>query len=343
MAKQRLGVIGGGAWGTALALQGARAGHDVSLFLRDPAQAEQINKTRQNDLYLPGIDLPDTITATTDPREVLRDVAAVFLVTPAQFLRQSLLPMSAIWPVGVPAVICAKGIEKGTAALMEEVVHDTLGAGPAGHEVPIAVLSGPTFAQEVAKGLPAALTLACRDRGVGKALVDLIGTPAFRPYYSSDVSGVEVAGAIKNVLAIASGVVGGLALGDNARAALITRGLAEMSRLAVAMGGRPETLMGLAGLGDLMLTCNGSLSRNFTFGVALGEGRKTAEILAGRRSVTEGVHTAASITAVAAKYGVEMPICTAVDQVVNHDADLRGTIDTLLQRPFRDELEHRAS
>ena len=187
--------------------------------------------------------------------------------------------------------------------------------------------------------VPAAITLACEDRVVGKRLVELIGTPEFRPYFSTDVAGVEVAGAIKNVLAIASGVVAGLELGDNARAALITRGIAEMSRLAVAMGGRVETMLGLAGLGDLTLTCTGTLSRNYTFGLALGQGRKAKDILAERRSVTEGVYTAASITDVAAKYGVEMPICKAVDQVANHDSDLRSTINGLLQRPFRDELE----
>lgn len=331
--KKRITVVGGGAWGTALALQAVRAGEDVELILRNADLAKRINANGENDLYLPGIELPGALRATTH-YEGLRDSDAVLLVTPAQHLRETLTKLAAHWPNTLPAVICCKGIEKETGALMVQVVKDTLG------DVPVGVLSGPTFAQEVANGLPAAITLACEDRVLGKRLVDLIGTPEFRPYFSTDVAGVEVAGAIKNVLAIASGVVAGLELGDNARAALITRGIAEMSRLAVAMGGRVETMMGLAGLGDLTLTCTGTLSRNYTFGVALGEGRKSEDILGERRSVTEGVHTAASITAVAEKYGIEMPICSAVDQVANHGVDLRSTINALLQRPFRDELEN---
>ena len=330
--KKRITVIGGGAWGTALAIQAVRAGADVELILRNPDLAEQINANGENDLYLPGVSLPGALRATT-AYDGLRDADAVLLVTPAQHLRETLTKLAAHWTDDLPAVICCKGIEKETGALMAQVVTETLG------NVPVAVLSGPTFAKEVATGLPAAITLACEDRGLGKRLVELIGTPEFRPYFSTDVAGVEVAGAIKNVLAIASGVVAGLELGDNARAALITRGIAEMSRLAVAMGGRVETMLGLAGLGDLTLTCTGTLSRNYTFGVALGQGRKSADILGERRSVTEGVYTAASITAVAMKYQVEMPICTAVDQVANHGSDLRSTINGLLQRPFRDELE----
>lgn len=334
MAQKHIGIIGGGAWGTALSIQAVRAGACVSLMLRDAGLAHRINETRENDLYLPGIALPPDIRASVDATDILQS-DAVLLVTPAQHLRATLAPLADRWPARLPAIICAKGVEKDTGALMEQVVGETLGSS-----VPVAVLSGPTFAQEVATGLPAALTLACRDRALGKKLVDMIGTPAFRPYYSSDVTGVEVAGAIKNVLAIASGVVAGLRLGDNARAALITRGLAEMSRLAIAMGGRADTMMGLAGLGDLTLTCTGALSRNYSFGVALGQGRKAADILAERRSVTEGVATAASITAVAGKYGVEMPICSAVDRVANHGADLPATIAALLQRPFRDEQEN---
>ncbi len=332
--RKRIGIVGGGAWGTALAIQAVRAGAQATMLLRDADLAARMMQNRENDLYLPGIPLPDGLSATLNVDDVVQ-ADAVLLVTPAQFLRESLTAIADKWHRDVPAIICAKGIEKNTGALMENVVRDVLG------DVPVAVLSGPTFAQEVAAGLPAALTLACRDREMGKNLVEMIGTSAFRPYYSSDVTGVEVAGAIKNVLAIASGVVAGMKLGDNARAALVTRGLAEMSRLAIAMGGRAETLMGLAGLGDLMLTCTGTLSRNYTFGVALGQGQTTAEILGARRSVTEGVHTAASVTAVAEKYGVEMPICTAVNRVANHHAPLCETINALLNRPFRDEHEAR--
>ncbi|PKR52042.1 NAD(P)H-dependent glycerol-3-phosphate dehydrogenase [Thalassospira marina] len=334
MSEKRIGIVGGGAWGTALAIQAVRAGADARMLLRDGDLAARMNETRENDLYLPGIALPAGLSASLNAPDVLA-ADFVLLVTPAQFLRDSLRALAPHWQPGIPAVICAKGIEKKTGALMETVVREELG------DVLVAVLSGPTFAQEVANGLPAALTLACRDRELGKKLVEQIGTSSFRPYYSSDVTGVEVAGAIKNVLAIASGVVAGMQLGDNARAALVTRGLAEMSRLAIAMGGRAETLMGLAGLGDLMLTCTGTLSRNYTFGVALGQGQSAADILSSRRSVTEGVHTAASVTAVAKKYGVEMPICNAVNQVANYQTPLRETIDALLNRPFRDEQEAR--
>jgi glycerol-3-phosphate dehydrogenase (NAD(P)+) len=231
----------------------------------------------------------------------------------------------------VPAVICAKGIEMTTGALMAEVVAAEL------PEAPVAVLSGPTFAIEVARGLPAAITLACADAALGQSLVEAIGTATFRPYLADDVVGVQVGGAVKNVLAIGCGIVEGRALGDNARAALITRGLAELMRFAAAKGGKAETLMGLSGLGDLILTASSSQSRNYSLGFALGEGRTLAEVLGSRHSVTEGVWTAGIVARQAAAMGLEMPIATAVEAILHHGAAVDDAVRGLLARPFRAE------
>jgi glycerol-3-phosphate dehydrogenase (NAD(P)+) len=238
-------------------------------------------------------------------------------------------------PPGVPVVICAKGIEEGSGALMSEVVAATL------PEAPQAVLSGPTFAAEVARGLPTAVTLATPDEALGRRLIAALGTRSFRPYLSDDLLGAEIGGAVKNVLAIACGIVMGRRLGDNARAALITRGLAELVRLALARGGRAETLMGLCGLGDLTLTCSSLQSRNHSLGVALGEGRPLAEIVAGRRSIAEGVASAAATAALARRLGVDMPIVAAVDAILHHGAAIDAVIEGLLARPFKTETGHR--
>ncbi len=232
----------------------------------------------------------------------------------------------------MPAVICAKGIERQTGALMSEVAAEALPGGP------LAVLSGPTFAAEVARGLPTAVTLACADGDLGALLMAALGSRRFRPYLSDDLVGAQIGGAVKNVIAIACGIVTGRGLGDNARAALITRGLAEMVRLAMAKGAQPETMMGLSGLGDLTLTCNSQQSRNMSLGVALGRGEALADILAARRSIAEGVSTAPSVVALAGRLGVEMPICEAVDRVLHHNADIDATIEALLARPFKAEM-----
>jgi glycerol-3-phosphate dehydrogenase (NAD(P)+) len=254
------------------------------------------------------------------------------LVVPAQFLRSLCQRLRPHWSAGVPAVICAKGIETDRFSTMSEVVTQELPG------TPLAVLSGPTFAIEVASGLPTAITLACADAVLGQRLVDWIGTPSFRPYLTDDVIGAEMGGAVKNVLAIACGVVEGRGLGDNARAALITRGMAELMRLAVAKGARAETCMGLSGLGDLILTASSQQSRNYSLGFALGEGKSLAEILASRRSVTEGVATAAAVSGLAAKMDVELPICAAVAGLLHHGRGIEETIRDLLARPFRREL-----
>ncbi|MBC7952898.1 MAG: NAD(P)-dependent glycerol-3-phosphate dehydrogenase [Rhodospirillaceae bacterium] len=325
-----IGIVGAGAWGTALATTARRAGRAVTLWAREPALADSINTGRRNSLYLPDVELIEGIRATTSLDEVAQS-AAVLLVTPAQHVRAACRALAPVWRKGVPAVICAKGIEQSTGMMMTEVVEAEL------PHAPIAVLSGPTFAMEVARGLPTAVTLACADAALGQELVEAMGTASFRPYLADDLVGAEIGGAVKNVLAIACGIVEGRGLGDNARAALITRGLAELTRLAVAKGGRPETLMGLSGLGDLILTASSTQSRNYSLGLALGQGRKLADILAERRAVTEGVWTAGAVIAMAEGLGVDMPISAAVDSIINKGAGLDEAIRALLNRPFRAE------
>lgn len=328
---RRIGVIGGGAWGTALALATLRAGREALLWAREPAVVGSVNAARENRDYLPGVTLPAELRATGDLAEAAA-CDAILLVTPAQHLRSACAGLAGHLRPGTPLVICAKGIELDSHALMSEAAAAALPAG-----TPLAVLSGPTFAAEVARGLPTAVTLACADAALGTRLVEALGSRTFRPYLSDDVVGSQIGGAVKNVLAIACGVVVGRKLGDNARAALITRGLAEITRLALALGGRPETLMGLSGLGDLTLTCSSLQSRNMSLGAALGEGRTLAEVLAERRSVAEGVYTAAAVVGLAGRKGVDMPLCAAVDAILNRGAGLDATIDGLLSRPFREE------
>ncbi len=325
-----IGIVGSGAWGTALAATIRRAGRNVVLWAHEAEVAAGINATRKNAAYLPDILLECGIRATTDLAEIAAQ-GVVLLVTPAQHLRATARSLAPLWRPGAPAVICAKGIEQGTLAMMTEVVEAELPTAA------IAVLSGPTFAIEVAKGLPTAVTLACADQVLGKRLVEAVGTPTFRPYLADDLIGAEIGGAVKNVLAIACGIVEGRGMGDNARAALITRGLAELTRLAVAKGGRAETLMGLSGLGDLILTASSTQSRNYSLGLALGQGRSLADILASRRAVTEGVWSAGAVVELAGRLGIEMPICAGVDQVINRGQDLDQAIAALLNRPFRAE------
>jgi glycerol-3-phosphate dehydrogenase (NAD(P)+) len=283
---------------------------------------------------LPNAILEPGIAATTDLAAALDGTDAVLLVVPSQFLRAAAENLAPLLPTDVPVVLCAKGIERESCALMTEVVAETLPG------VPVAVLSGPTFAKELVAGLPTAITLATTDSGLGERLVGMIGSTAFRPYLSDDPVGAEIGGAVKNVIAIACGIMIGRGMGDNARAATMTRGLAEILRLGHRLGGRGETLMGLAGIGDLSLTCNGMLSRNLTLGVALGEGRSLKDILAERRAVTEGVATAASVVELAGRHDVDMPISQAVNRIVNQGADVDDTIAEVLARPFRPEFHN---
>ncbi len=325
-----IGIVGAGAWGTALACTAVRAGRAVVLQAHEARVAEIINESHENTPFLPGVRLDRGIRATAD----LADIAAcdaVLLVAPAQFLRAVTATMAPSWRPGVAAIICAKGIEQDTGALLSEVCAETI------PQAPLAVLSGPTFAREVALGLPSAVTLACPDGALGKVLAEALATPRFRIYRSTDRIGAEIGGAMKNVLAIACGIVAGRQLGDNARAALITRGLSEIARLALAKGGQWKTVSGLAGLGDLTLTCNAIQSRNFSLGVALGEGRSLQDVVGERNSVAEGVHSAAAVSTLAGSLGVETPICAAVHGILNEGADIDATIAGLLARPMRDE------
>lgn len=318
------GVIGGGAWGTALAATLAGNG-PVTLWAREEEVVAAINTARENTLFLPGIPLPAGISATT----ALADLAAcaiILLVVPAQHLRAVLV--AAAIPAATPLVLCAKGIEAGSHQLMLEVARACV-------PNPIAVLSGPSFAHEVAAGKPCAITLACADRALGERLVAAMARPAFRLYQSDDVLGAEIGGAVKNVLAIACGVVEGAGLGLNARAALIARGFAEMTRFGVARGARAETLAGLSGLGDLVLTCSSENSRNFRLGVGLGQGRPLAALLAGP-AVAEGAATAPVLAEAARAAHVDMPICTAVAALLA-GAPVADTISALLARPLRAE------
>jgi glycerol-3-phosphate dehydrogenase (NAD(P)+) len=323
----KLGVIGAGAWGTALA-QVAAQGGETLLWARDPQLADVINRTHANEPYLPGAALDPAIVATSDLDE-LGSCAALLVVTPAQHMR-AILERA---PVGDrPLLLCSKGIEAGSMALMSDA------AAQACPDAPIAVLSGPTFAAEVARGLPTAITLACADEDVAAGLARRIAQPGFRPYRSTDVIGAEIGGAVKNVLAIASGVVEGAGLGKNARAALIARGFAEMTRFGLARGARAETLAGLSGLGDLVLTCSSEQSRNFTLGMGLGQGRSAAELLADRRTVAEGAFTAPVLIAAAVAIHVEMPISEAVADLLAGKIVVADAVERLLARPLRDEI-----
>ncbi|MBT5416163.1 MAG: NAD(P)-dependent glycerol-3-phosphate dehydrogenase [Rhodospirillaceae bacterium] len=323
---QRIGIIGGGAWGTALAAAARRAGRDVLLWARESAVVEAINARHANPMFLPGVDLDPAIRATGD----LAEAAArelLLLVVPAQHLRETAAKLAPHAAPDTPVAICAKGIEQGTGALMSEALADALPGRPP------AVLSGPTFAAEVARGLPTALTLASADPVLGERIVGALHDPYFRLYRSDDPVGAQIGGALKNVIAIACGISDGRRLGDNARAALLTRGASETTRFALALGAKPETMMGLAGIGDLALTCMGAQSRNRSLGFELGEGRALADILEERNSVAEGMWTAASVLERAARLGVEMPIAEAVDAIVNAGADIDETIRALLSRP----------
>jgi glycerol-3-phosphate dehydrogenase (NAD(P)+) len=319
-----IGIVGAGSWGTALAIVAARAGHRVLLWGRDVAQIKATNASRENGRYLPGMRLPDAILPTATLAR-LADAQALLLAVPAQRLREVCrqLPASA-----ASLVICAKGLEQATGLRLSQVVAAERPAAP------VAALSGPSFAMEVARGLPTAVTIAADDHALAQDLAAMLAVPAFRPYPSGDLLGVEIAGALKNVVAIAAGVTMGRGLGENARASLITRGLAELTRLALALGARRETLMGLAGLGDLLLTATSLTSRNTSFGFALAHGRTAAELLAAGEKLSEGALTAEAACHLGLRTGVELPIAAAVRAVVAGETSVDAAIDALLMRPL---------
>ncbi|OHB29758.1 MAG: glycerol-3-phosphate dehydrogenase [Phenylobacterium sp. RIFCSPHIGHO2_01_FULL_69_31] len=324
------GVIGGGAWGTALAQVCARAGRDVILWAREPEVVAAINAAHENATFLKGVPLEPSIRATGD----LADLAAcdlVLAVPPAQHMRATLTAFAPYARDGLPILLCSKGIEQGSLKLMTEVLAETIP-----HAAP-AVLSGPSFAGEVARGLPTAVTLACPEDGCAEDLAEAIATPTFRPYFATDMIGAEAGGAVKNVLAIACGIVEGRGLGRSAHAALITRGFSELTRIAVALGGEAETVAGLCGLGDLVLTCSSPQSRNMSVGLALGAGQTLEEALAGKLSVAEGVASAPAVRQLARKLGVETPICEAVAAILAGETGVDDAIRGLLSRPLREE------
>lgn len=324
-----IGVIGGGAWGTALAQVFAKNGRDTTLWARETEVVTNINEKHENTVFLPGIPLDKTLKATG----ALDDIAAkniLVLVSPAQFVRATLGSLKKDIK-NKPVVICAKGIELNTGLLLSQVAEETA------PDSKIAILTGPTFAGEIARGLPAAVTIAAHNKALAEQLQTHLGAKYFRAYITDDMIGAQVSGAIKNVIAIACGISHGLKMGDSARAALITRGLAEITRLAVALGGKRETVTGLCGVGDLMLTCSSMQSRNFSLGAALGEGKTLEQVLGPRKEVTEGVYTARATLELAKKYKIDMPITRAVSQCLNDGLPVDKAIEELLNRPMKEE------
>ena len=326
-AKYPVGIIGGGAWGTALAAVMAQIHDNVLLWAREEEVVSGINHSHENTTFLPGLSLSPKIVATSQLGD-MADCSALLVVTPAQHVRATL---SALPATNAPLLLCAKGIEAGTQYLVSDIAAEVR------PDNPIAVLSGPTFAHEVAQGKPTAITLATSNQALGAVLMRLIAAPAFRPYWTDDVVGAEIGGAVKNVLAIGCGVVDGAGLGLNARAALIARGFAEMQRYGLARGAKAETLAGLSGLGDLVLTCSSENSRNFSLGRGLGQGKPATEMLADRRTVAEGAFTAPVLLQSAQQLGVEMPIVTAVCALLDGSFNVAEVTAALLARPLKAE------
>lgn len=325
-----IGIIGGGAWGTALATVVSRAGGTALIWAREDEVVTSINEAHVNDLFLPDIDLDPAIAATGELNE-LADCDALLIVTPAQALSSVLPAIAGNISQSTPLVVCSKGIESTSGRFMSDIVAELV------PQARPAVLSGPSFAIDVARKLPTAVTLACEDEAVAQGLAEALSHVTFRPYLSGDLLGAQIGGAVKNVLAIACGISDGKQFGASARAALTTRGFAELVRFGLALGAEAETLSGLSGLGDLILTCNSPQSRNMSLGIALGRGQSLDEVLGVRRTVSEGVHTARAVVERAERLGVEMPICAAVDAVVSGRTSVVEAITGLLSRPLRAE------
>lgn len=322
----KIGVIGAGAWGTALAQILANDEKDVTLWARTPEIVATIEAMQENDKYLSGIRLNDSLKVT----ESLTKAAGadiLLLVTPAQHVRKTLEALKGEVSNGKPVVICAKGIELESGLLMSQVAKSVIPNGQ------FAIMTGPTFALEIAKGSPSAVTLAMDDKDLGREVCEKLSVRQLRPYYSDDVLGAQIGGAVKNVIAIACGAVIGRGLGESSRAALVTRGLAEMSRLANAMGAKKETLMGMCGVGDMILTCSSMQSRNYSFGMEIGKGKSPQEILKSRHAVTEGFYTSKALMVLARKNAVDMPICQSVYECLNEGLNFKDAIEKMLDRP----------
>ncbi|MFP5354169.1 MAG: NAD(P)H-dependent glycerol-3-phosphate dehydrogenase [Gemmatimonadota bacterium] len=329
----RCAVVGGGAWGSALAHLLAQGGHGVHLWARETDVVDHVNVSHANPRFLPGAMLDPSIRATSDMAEALRDAELVVYVAPSHVLREVVRSGRTLVSPKAIAVVATKGIERGSLALMTDVVRDEL----PGHAV--VALSGPSFALEVARGMPTAVVAASDDAMAAGVVQRVLSSSSFRVYTNDDVIGVEVGGALKNVMAVATGIAEGVGLGLNSRAALITRGLAEMTRLGIALGARPETFAGLAGMGDLVLTCTGALSRNRAVGMEVGKGRPLEEVLAATESVAEGVTTTSSARALAERRGVDMPIVAAVSRILFEQQAPRDALADLMGRELRPERD----
>lgn len=328
-------VIGGGAWGTALAAHAARMGHTTKLWAREPEVVAAIHAHHQNDPFLPAEPLPPSLTASNDPEEVLRGADVVMLVPPSKYFRSVTTEVAGFVPPGADVLIATKGIEEESLTLMTQVLAETMpDVGPER----VGVFSGPSFAKEVVRGLPTDIVIASKSQELTRRVQEALHSPVFRTYASSDPIGAQVGGALKNVLAVATGAADGLGFGHNARAGLITRGLAELARLGVRLEADPLTFLGLSGVGDLILTCTGDLSRNRQLGMEVARGAKPKEYLASRRSVAEGFWTAAAAHRLALREGVEMPISEQVYLVLHEDRPLAEAAETLMSRAYKDEL-----
>ena len=325
-----ISIIGAGAWGTALAEVISRQGNQVNLWAREDDVVKSINTLNENTLYLPNIKLSELIIAQNNLDNVI-NCDLLLMVTPSQFMRSVLEDIKDNLNDSIPVVLCSKGIETKTLSLMNEITESIIPKNP------LAILSGPSFAIDVVNNKPTAVTLACKDLSIGKNIADSISLPTFRPYLSEDIVGAQIGGATKNVIAIAAGVVEGQNLGDSARAATIARGFSEINRLAVSLGGQEETLSGLSGMGDLLLTCNSITSRNFSLGIKLGKGLSAEEATDGLSSIAEGMYSAKAIDKLSKKLGVEMPITNAVNDLIEKKRSLDEIIDDLLSRPIRRE------
>ncbi len=324
--RAKIAVLGGGAWGTALAAMAAIGGHDAWLYARDAETVEHVNNQHRNPAYLGEIELPEGIRASTDAKAVFQDADIVLVVVPAQVMRKGLQELSSLIPQSAPVILCAKGIERETGRLMSEVVAEVL----PNHM--IGALSGPSFATDVARGLPTAVTIACEDAVIADQLAAMLSGPAFRCYSTTDLKGVEIGGALKNVLALAAGAAIGRGYGASAQAALVTRGFAELRRIGQAMGAKPETIMGLSGLGDLMLTCSSSQSRNYSYGLAIGRGEDLSN-----RPLAEGVATAPIAAELCKKHAIPAPIITAVAALLAGKITIDEAVTALLNRPLKTE------
>ena len=329
--QTKIGVVGGGAWGTALAQLSAIAGCDVNLWAREDDVVTSINQKHENVTFLPNITLSGEIYATSNLAEIA-GADFIFMVVPAQFVRTILLELKEYISENAVIVLCAKGIEQSTGKIMSDVVSEILPKSP------LVVLSGPTFAREVASGLPSAVTIASKYQQVTKRLSAAIGQPTFRPYASRDVIGAEIGGALKNVFAIACGITSGRNMGDNARAALITRSLSEMVRFGEHYGAERSTMMGLCGLGDLILTCSSTQSRNMSLGIAIGEGQTVNEVMEGRKTVAEGYHTSSILAKICKEEKLNLPIVMAVNDILHEGKNVSTVINDLLNRPFVSEI-----